>query len=407
MNIVVFNVPTTGHVDPTLPLAAELVSRGHRVSYFLTPEYRPQVEAAGATFMETPGVAESYFDEVSSRFNPLRLATQLLNTSYDLLPELSKQLEELEPAVVLYDSMCPWGKMAARLAGVPAIASMSLLELPPSYLRKSGQIGKVLKLVPRFLPWIRPYRLVVRRLQAKYPVKIPRFPTIINWPGDLNISYTSTQINPEADKLGAKYLFIGPPMPNAASEVEFPFDELDSERPLIYVSLGTVFNDNPAFFRNCIEAFENSDYQVVMSLGKRLSLEALGTIPANYIVRPYVPQSEVLKRADLFITHGGVNSVHQALYHGVPLLFIPQQMEQALVAARIAELGAGYLIRKPSMSNLQLTTSRLLGDSSYRLNAAALGADLKAAGGVKRAADAVTAFEGGLEAERDARLEVE
>jgi MGT family glycosyltransferase len=370
-----------------------LISRGHHVSYYLTQGYQPQVEATGATFLETPGVSEGYFDEVSRQFNPVRLATQLLTTSYDLLPQLSKQLCELEPAMVLYDSMCPWGKMAARLAGVPAIASMALLELPPSYLRKSGQIGPILKLVPRFLPWIRPYRRAVRRLHAKYPVKIPRFPTIINWPGDLNISYTSAQINPEANKLGAQYLFIGPPLPDVNSEVEFPFDALDSERPMIYVSLGTVFNDNPSFFRHCIEAFDKSDYQVVMSLGKRLSLEALGNIPANFIVRPYVPQSEVLKRADLFITHGGVNSVHQALYHGVPLLFVPQQVEQALVAARIAELGAGYLIRKPSVSTLRSATSLLLGDNSYRHQAAALGANLKAAGGVQRAADAIISFD--------------
>jgi len=392
MNIVAFNVPTTGHVDPTLPLVAELVSRGHQVSYYLTQEYRSQVEANGATFLETSGVSEGYFDEVSRQFNPLRLAKQLITTSYDLLPQLSKQLGELEPAVVFYDAMCPWGKMAARLAGVPAIASMSLLELPPSYLRKSGQIGSILKLVPRFLPWIRPYRLAVRRLQAKYPVKIPRFPAIINWPGDLNICYTSAQINPEANKLGAQYLFIGPPMPDDNAEVEFPFDELDSERPMLYVSLRTVFNDNPSFFRQCIEAFERSDYQVVMSLGKRLSLEALGNIPANFIVRSYVPQSEVLKRADLFITHGGVNSVHQALYHGVPLLFFPQQVEQALVAARIAELGAGYLVRKPSASTLRSTTSLLLGNSSYRQQAAALGANLRAAGGVQIAADAIISF---------------
>lgn len=392
MKIVVFNVPTSGHVDPSLPLVAELVSRGHHVAYYLTQGYREQVEKTGATYYPTPGVTESYFDAVSRQFNPLRLATQLLTTTYELLPGLSKQLVELEPSIILYDSMCPWGHMAARLAGIPAIASMSLLELPPTYLFKSGQVMTVLKLLPRFLPWIRPYRQAVRRLQKNYSLKIPRFPTMINWPGDFNISYTSAQINPEADRLGAGYLFVGPGLPAVRSEVEFPFDELDSERPLIYVSLGTVFNDNPTFFRGCIEAFDESDCQVVMSLGKRLSLNELGHIPANFVVRPYVPQSEVLMRADLFITHGGVNSVHQALYNGVPMLFVPQQVEQALVAARIAELGAGLVIRKPTVAALQSMAGRVLGESSYRLQAAALGANLRDAGGIKRAADEIESF---------------
>jgi MGT family glycosyltransferase len=395
MKIAAFNVPTTGHVDPTLPLVAELVGRGHQVSYYLTEKYRAQVEATGATYLETPGIPEDYFDEVSAQFNPLRLATQLLVTSHDLLPGLAGQLRELAPATVLYDSMCPWGRMVARLAGLPAIASMSLLELPPSYLRKSGQMGALLKLLPRILPWVRPYRSAVHRLEAEYPLKIPRFPTVINWPGDLNISYTSSQINPQAKELGARYLFVGPPMPETNSEDQFPFDALNPERRLIYVALGTVFSDNPAFFRLCMETFAESDCQVVMSLGNRLSPESLGNIPANFIVRSYVPQLEVLKRADLFINHGGVNSVHQALYYGVPLLFFPQQVEQALVAARIAELGAGYLVQKQSVSTLRAAANRLLNDDSYRRQAAALGASLKEAGGVQRAADAIASFAAG------------
>lgn len=129
-----------------------------------------------------------------------------------------------------------------------------------------------------------------------------------------------------------------------------------------------------------------------MSLGNRLAPESLGSLPANVIVRPYVPQSEVLRRADLFINHGGVNSAHQALYYGVPLLFFPQQVEHALAAARIAELGAGQLIPKPSVSTLRASASRLLSDESYRRQAAALGTGLKAAGGVQRAADAIASF---------------
>lgn len=212
---------------------------------------------------------------------------------------------------------------------------------------------------------------------------------MINWPGDLNINYTSAQIHPEAGKLGPRYLFVGPPLPDGVSGVDFPFDTLDSKLPLIYISLGTVFNDNPSFFRRCIEAFGESDYQVVMSLENRLSPKTLGDIPANFIVRDYVPQIEILKRADLFITHGGVNSVHQALYYGVPLLFLPQQVEQAMVAARIAELGAGHLARKASAFTLRLKAALLLEDTSYRVQANALSAGMRSAGGVKKAADAI------------------
>jgi MGT family glycosyltransferase len=285
--------------------------------------------------------------------------------------------------------MCPWGHLAANLADLPAIASMSLLEVPPSYLLKTGEVVTTLTLIPRFLPWIRPYRKATRRLEVEYLVSFPDLYTVINRPGDLTINYTSASIHPDSSKLGPEYLFVGPAIPAAPPDIEFPFDQLGSERPLIYISLGTVFNDNPSFFRDCIAAFAESDYQVVMTLGKRLPIETLGEIPPNFIVRSYVPQLQILKHADLFITHGGVNSVHQGLYYGVPLLLVPQQLEQALVAARLAELGAGAVLRKPSTASLRSMAGRLLDDRSYRLQAVALSEDLMSAGGVSRAADEI------------------
>ena len=151
MKVVVFNVPTSGHVDPSIPLTAELVSRGHTVDYYLTEGYRRRVEEIGATYRQTPGVGDDYFDEVSQRFNSLRLATQLLTTTYEILPRLSNQLDEQKPDVILFDSMCPWGYLVARLAGLPAVSSMSLLEGSPSYLLKTGELFTALRLIPRFL----------------------------------------------------------------------------------------------------------------------------------------------------------------------------------------------------------------------------------------------------------------
>ena len=129
-----------------------------------------------------------------------------------------------------------------------------------------------------------------------------------------------------------------------------------------------------------------------MSLGRRLSIESLGEIPPNFIVRAYVPQLAVLERSDLYITHGGVNSTHQALYYGIPLLLVPQQLEQAAVAVRLVELGAGLRLRKPTAAKLRSMASRLLDDKAFRLQAEVLGTALKEAGGVTRAADEIEAF---------------
>jgi MGT family glycosyltransferase len=177
-------------------------------------------------------------------------------------------------------------------------------------------------------------------------------------------------------------------------QVSFDFELLDEERPLIYVSLGTVFNNNPDFFKDCMAAFQDANYQVVMSLGRRLPISALGQIPANVIVCDYVPQLEILERASLYLTHGGVNSIHQALYCGVPLIMVPQQVEHGMVAARMVELGAGLLVQKQTAEKLRKAAEAILADDSYSQNAKRLGKGLEKAGGVKTAVDRLESWPG-------------
>jgi MGT family glycosyltransferase len=398
-----FNVPTTGHVDPTLPLAADLVQRGHEVVYFLTEAYRERVEETGASYRAYDGIGPDYFDAVSRRFNPARLATQLAETAVSLQRSLHEATTRLSPQIVVYDSMCPWGRIVARQARLPAVASMALLELPPPYLLKSGETTFALQVVLRGLRWLPRYARAARTLGQRTGVSLPSFVRLLNWPGDHNICYTAPALLPDPQRFGADYTFVGPPLSNAAAEVPFPFAELAEDRPLVYVSLGTVFNDDPNFFRACLAAFAGREVQVVISTGGRLPATALRPLPDNAIVRDYVPQQAILQRASLFITHSGANSVHQALYHGVPLLMVPQQVEQGLVAARIAELGAGLLLGRRNVipERVSHLSQRLLTDHSFRDRAASLGAALRAAGGARRAADTLEEISVRLGSERN------
>jgi MGT family glycosyltransferase len=125
------------------------------------------------------------------------------------------------------------------------------------------------------------------------------------------------------------------------------------------------------------------------ALGKGPSSSALGEIPANFIVRDYVPQLEILERASLYITHGGVGSVHQSLYCGVPLLLVPQQVEHGMVSARLVELGVGEMLPKMTAAKMRQTAEQVLANGTYKKQAARLGMGLKAAGGVKTAVDRI------------------
>lgn len=76
-----------------------------------------------------------------------------------------------------------------------------------------------------------------------------------------------------------------------------------------------------------------------MSVGKTININKFGTVPDNFMVYPFVPQLEVLQHANLFITHGGMNSINEAMYYGVPMVVIPLDADQYINANRTVELG--------------------------------------------------------------------
>ena len=121
---------------------------------------------------------------------------------------------------------------------------------------------------------------------------------------------------------------------------------------------------------------------------------SLGPPPENFIVRPYVPQLEVLARASAFVSHGGMNSVNESLMHGVPLLVIPQMGEQHINGKRVEELKAGLLVSNAEAGAVRLRHSvrRLLDEPQFREGAAAVRQSYADAGGVARAAQLIRDF---------------
>ena len=128
----------------------------------------------------------------------------------------------------------------------------------------------------------------------------------------------------------------------------------DSSRPkLIYISLGTVFNDRISVFEYIISELaqlepERHNVRIILSASDTLDsinqLVAQGkiTIPDFMVVDNYVPQIEILKRASLFVSHCGMNSASEAIHFGVPLVCVPQDFDQMRVAYRVSdELGVG------------------------------------------------------------------
>ena len=97
---------------------------------------------------------------------------------------------------------------------------------------------------------------------------------------------------------------------------------------------------------------------MVLSVGADMDIPALGPLPENVEVYPSVDQMALLEKADVFLTHCGMNSANEALSYGVPLVCLPQTSEQGGVAERAAELGAGLLLKKPTVQNIRRAVER-------------------------------------------------
>jgi MGT family glycosyltransferase len=384
--LVFFGEPGWGHTNPTLPLVAELVRRGERVIYYSVETFRESIERAGAVFRP---YGETFpFDSSEVYTNQVKHFEQFLLASQLMLARLLPAIRQERPDAIVHDQLAVWGRFMAELLDVPAVSCMTMFAITPSMiLADPAQIRN--RLTSQSM--LRHIRALADDISATYGVQRVGLFDMANNAGQLNIVFTSRAFQPGGSRFDETYQFVGPSLQPRTDEADFPFEALEPGKPLVYISLGTLFNDRPEFYRLCLAALESSPCQVVLAIGHRTAMQALGPVPGNAMVREYVPQLAVLERATLFISHAGMNSANEALYYGVPLLLAPQSADQPWVAQRVSHLGAGRLLRPRDMrpDRLRQRVEGLLADPSYARTSGRIGQTLREAGGYMRAADAI------------------
>ncbi len=125
------------------------------------------------------------------------------------------------------------------------------------------------------------------------------------------------------------------------------FDDL-GERPLVYVTLGTVMNGNVPLFRLIADALAGQPYQVVIALGDGIPRGALGEVAGNIHVGGYLPQARILERSSAVVNHGGYGTVSAALGAGLPLFLLPMGADQPYNAERCITAGAALGVIQPT-----------------------------------------------------------
>jgi MGT family glycosyltransferase len=231
-----------------------------------------------------------------------------------------------------------------------------------------------------------PLRSVILTYRQKW--QLPLYQNLNDYYSPLaQISQEPAEFEFPRRNLPAYFHFVGPYHSATPREpIAFPYDRLTGQ-PLVYASLGTIMGRLSYIFESIAQACQTLKVQLVISLGGSIETDTLFSLPGNPIVVAYAPQLELLKRANLTITHAGLNTTLESLTDGVPMIAIPVANDGPGVATRIRWTGTGKVLNPSflTVQDLRHAIQTVLSEPSYRQNALGLKAAIVRSGGLIQA----------------------
>lgn len=381
VKILIVNVPFHGHVNPTIAITKELVDRGYKVTYLISKEFKQEIELTGAKI-----ILYDHDEKKSMALNGKRLMSNIYETAL----RIGKNYD-----LIIYEFMFFMGKHLGDILKKPTIRLISMFAFNKYTINlshKNSSKSLQLKLIQNKSA----RKIFTLIMFGSGKVKNNDiFTEVLDNVPELNIIFTSRKFQIHSEKFEHNtYKFIGPSICRRSQNNNIPLNKLKEK--VIYISLGTLFNKSLSFFKICLKAFSDADMTIIMSIGENVNINNLGTIPDNFLVYQIVPQLEVLKRTNVFITHGGMNSVNEAIYYGVPVITIPQFADQPAVAKRLEELGLGKVINKKNVSvqALKSALNDVLYNKKYKENMKIMSEDMKKCGGYIAATNEIEKYIG-------------
>ena len=379
-NIAFFCIPAHGHTNPMLAVATELVKRGNAVRFYSFNEFEIKIKATGAEYISCDSYLPALTEQEEAglkNVSTTEMTIQDIRITLSMNDFLDAEFKAFRPDVVYTDSVCFWGKLNAWKHNVPMVVSTSTFafnQMSSQYMKNSPRemTGLIFGL-PRVSHEL-------KKLKA-YGYKFKGLFSLIQSDNDTDsVVYTSKHFQPFSESFSSHYLFAGP-------SIHPDNNPQKAERPLVYVSMGTVINDRPDFYSKCIDAVRGEDVDLIITCGNAVDVASLGELPENVKVFPYVDQLEILSKASVFITHCGMNSVSESLYMETPMVLYPQTNEQAAVARRVTEIGAGIMLKDDSVDGINKAVRELMIIETYAKAARECAEDFRNCPGITGAAE--------------------
>lgn len=389
-NIGIISPPTLGHVNPFLILGKELIKKGHKVVFFQLEEIKKNIVDAGLSYHRIGKlIPNNMMNSIQNELGQLSgLDAMLYWRKRQLVlfkvwfDELPKAIDSEKIEMLLIDQSDGVGATIADYKKIPYVTvSMGLdidweKSIPPFFLSReydksefTMRSNKVA--MDEFVKDFSPLFDIINTKREEfglekydpysnmYPVspyaQIAQMPSFLDYP--------------RLEKPSCFYN-VGPFIDGEPEKIPFPFEKING-KPLVYISLGTILNVRPEIFNLMASSFEDVDVQLVISLGRKIPNLDVDIFPKGTIIVDYAPQREVLKNAKLCITHGGLNTVMDALANGVPVIVVPISFDQPGTAGRIKYYNLGEFIPFKSLTSnvINKTVKKIFTTKSYYDNA--------------------------------------
>jgi UDP:flavonoid glycosyltransferase YjiC (YdhE family) len=358
-----------GNLPPSLGIARVLTARGHHVSFAGRPEMVPRVERAGFRAIELSRAYEQAERYPANKWLPKA-------ASFLTSPAVAEQIRELlaaeNPDLVIVDHMCPVALLEARRFGRPSIAVCHTS-------------------VWRCLPMWRKFfaMLIGLRTEAGFDA-IPSDLESLWMVQDLVIATTLKSLDEAPGVLGNadRLRHVGPVLESErhAAHVELPWNDARA-LPLVLISFSTAPEQGSIRkFQNAIDALASLPVRSVATVGDSIDPAALR--PAdNVAIFATADHEELMRRADIVLTHGGHGTLMRALKHGLPVVVIPGMGgDQAVNAAAAEAWGIGRaLAADAGQDDVRTAVLEVLESRKYRDRAMELASRLQGCDGASAA----------------------
>jgi UDP:flavonoid glycosyltransferase YjiC (YdhE family) len=370
MRVLFTTTPGRGHFHPMVPLARALQGRGHEVAWAAHEDVCRRLRAEGFDVFPA-GVDEGVtskdfakrfpeFLELAPADRPDFMFPRIFgpDRAGPMLDDLLPVATRWKPSVLIADQAELAAPIAAAALGVPNLTHSFGSLLPSHRLESAGEALAPLWRAHGLEP--RPYAGTYEHLYLDI------------YPGSLSAG-------------GAKHLpEVQPIRPvafaTAGDDPAPDWLEDDADEPLVYVTFGTVFNTDVRPIATTVEGLRELPVRVVVTVGPGRDVDALGPQPDNVRVATYIPQTQLLDRCALVVSHAGSGTFLAALTHALPQVLLPQAADQFLNAAAGVRSGAALAIESQALhaAGVRDAAMRALGEPSFAEAARAVAAEIAA-----------------------------